>query len=252
MPRDKGQKKKVEKNLNNSRNSGGRKRNRSVTPSSYKENVNKDLKEGEKLNSNRNATASVEQNVNKRSKRDKRGGKTETVAAKLIKDEQFIEMKVGQDTEFNSKDSDDESNVVILNRSKNHENSSEKGPMESEIEEEEDREFDELLHHNYEMAGLSEKEPEAIIEEVEPVDQNKEKKLIINQAVDKFQEVFMKSSFMETTAKMQKQLLESQKKIAEQSKEIEKLEKLRRSEQDRGKGKINPESSFRRKTEKTC
>ena len=145
-------------------------------------------------------------------------------------EDQFIDMEVGQDNEFVSEDSDDESNVVVFNREVTRRNDIEKGMEAVEgqtSDEEEDGELREILEKNYEMAGL--KSPG-----------EKDRDSIINEAVDKFQEVFMKSNFMEVTTKLQQQLLQSQKQVAEQNKELVKLKAADRNSRDqRERGKTS-------------
>ena len=154
-------------------------------------------------------------------------------------------MEVGQDQEFNSEmSSDEESNVVVLKTPEQKGKKVKKSKQvqeqvdfsEGEIEEEvEDPEFDWLLEENYERAGLKD-------------DSSAEREQYIDLAVSKFQEVFMNSEFMETANKvqqqMQQQLKDSQKKIMEQTKELERVKRMSvtREKEAVNKGKSNEES----------
>ena len=159
---------------------------------------------------------------------------------------------MGQDSEFISEESsDDESHVVTL-----------KSPMrppqppvsedENNSDEEEDPEFRKIMQHNYRLAGFDDKK-ESRRNDTEARDSG-----ILDQAVNRFQEVFINSGFMETTSKMQqqmqqqqRQLVESQKKLEEQAKELERV-KRQSQNGNRGKSISNPANTKeRQKREKS-
>ena len=71
------------------------------------------------------------------------------------------------------------------------------------------------------MAGLADNRSTE-----KPGDLNKHNQSeIIEEAVNKFQEVFMKSQFMETAHKLQRDLKESQRRMEEQARELERIKK---------------------------
>ena len=223
MPKQKTSVKKPTNMVERKKNEVTRKRTRSVTPSNNRANVNN----GEEANTNfnQNATIADEAVGRRNAKRNKRKEIREEIAkASLKDDDQFIEMEVGQDTEFVSEESDEESNVVTFNKNRGRSATENQMEQQPDVEtDEKDTEFNNMMRRNYELAGLVEAEAGEIIEDTNSANSSQplmEKDSIINEAVDKFQEVFLKLGFLEKTEKMQQQLMESQRKLAEQNSRI--------------------------------
>ena len=170
----------------------------------------------------------------------------ENVSAHLIDEDEVLDMEVGQDIEFVSEnkteeETDQESNVVTFNNSKEKESSCRSRSLsKDQTIEDKDEDWDRLVEHNCEIADLNPHRSEQF--------SNTGESQMINLAVDKIQEVFMNSEFMERANKMQiemkKQLEESQRKFMEQTIELEKLQKQAK-ENERGKTTINSQERNR-------
>ena len=150
-----------------------------------------------------------------------------TTTARLKDDEQIIDMDVGQDSEFMSEESDDESNVIVF-KDKITEGSA-VNQADSESEEEEDGELREILEVNYQLANLQD-QPQDSQNNVVMIRRDsfavEEKSQIIDEAVNKFQEVFMSSNLVQKTNDLQQQLIDSNRKLEAQSRELERLQRL--------------------------
>ena len=138
--------------------------------------------------------------------------------------DQIVDMDVGQDSEFLSENSDEESNIVVLKNTSEQARVNEQSTDE-DTEEEEDGELREILNKNYEIAGLQEE----IQGSRELQDVLSQKEIILDEAVSKFEEVLQKSGFMETASQMQEQLIDSQQTVRNQAKELERLTRDDRS-----------------------
>ena len=160
------------------------------------------------MNENGNSTI-IEEKKGKGKKRVKKAKNIESTAARLVEEDQVLEMEVGQDSEFLSEDlSDDESNVIVFKDQEKGNNDAE-GSCDEDME---DDELQEILEKNYQIAGLDKGPAEKFSDKSGHKSIESQKEQIIGEAMDKFKETFLRSGFIETTNKLQKQLLESQQK----------------------------------------